>query len=300
MRPHLRAWIVLATAALAVAGPALGQSGDWSYSGSLQLASGDYSLSETTRSLLLYSGLTYETGAWTLSASLPLIDQDSPYITYAGGTPVPSGRRLGQDGDSSGTDGTGSGSSMGSGRGGRGVVEVPDPDTLDFDQTGVGDPLLRLDWRRAGDSAGPRFGVYGAVKPPLADEDSGFGTGEWDYGAGLTLANRLGRSLLLADLGYWVYGDLPDLELEDGLSYSLGLGRSWAEGRYSALASIFGATEIIDGAEAPLQASLTLNRSLGAGTKAAARSLSLTVGAGLSDASPDFSIAAGWRIRWSG
>ena len=135
------------------------------------------------------------------------------------------------------------------------------------------------------------MGVYGAVKPPLADEDSGFGTGEWDYGAGVTLSKRAGSLLFLGDLGYWVFGDLVDLELQDPFAYSIGLGRTLASGRYSVVGSVSGYTEIVDGVDGPIEASFLVSRNLSAG-----RSFNLTVSAGLTDSAPDYSLAAGWRL----
>lgn len=285
---------VLAMAAFpAVAMAADGQEAQLTYSGSLQFASGTYTLSETTRSVLLFNGISYQKGRWTLSANIPLIYQDSPYVTYAAGTPVPSGRRLGEtSGSSSGSTSSGTTSGSASGRGRGGTVIVPDPNTLDFNETGLGDPVLRADFSAFERPAqGLRLGVYGAFKPSVADEDSGFGTGESDYGAGLTVAKKIGSTLFLADVGYWVLGDLPDLELEDPVAFSVGVGRSLAGGRNSVLASVSGLTETIAGTDGPLQAAFTWSRLTPTG-----RAFSLTLAAGLTDSSPDYSVSTGWRV----
>ncbi len=290
MKTTRTALLVLATAALAaVAGAAAGQESQLTYSGSLQYASGDYTLSETTSSILLFNGFSYRKGRWNFAASIPLIDQDSPFVTYVGGTPVPSGRREGVATTStpSGMSGT---SGSGSGRGG--TVIVPNPQTLDFNETGLGDPVFRADFavfERS--SSGVRFGVYGAAKLPLADEDSGFGTGEWDFGAGITVSKKVGSTLFLADLGYWSFSDLVDFEIKDPFTYSFGLGRSLEGGRYSVLGSISGYTETVDGIDGPVEAGLTVSRLNSSG-----RSLNLMLSAGLTESAPDYSLSIGWRV----
>lgn len=282
---------ILATVALvAVASVASGQDGV-TYFGSLQFASGDYSLSETTNSLILFNGFTLERGSWTVSATLPVIHQDTPFVTYSGGVPNPSGRRQGMSPDDE-VDDDPIGGQVGRGPGGNGIDELPDPDSLTFDENGVGDPVFRFEFTAdERQNTGLTFGVYGAFKPPLADEESGFGTGGWDYGAGLTVTKRANSVFLLADLGYWIFGDLPDLNLKDPLLYSLGVGRSLKGGRYSVLASVFGNTETVDGVDGPLQASFSLNRILRSG-----RGLHVTLATGLTDSAPDVSLSAGWRI----
>jgi hypothetical protein len=150
------------------------------------------------------------------------------------------------------------------GSGGGGSVVVPDTDTLTFDETGVGDPLLGVDFGVLGPGdtggTGAKLGLYVAAKLPVADEDSGFGTGEWDYGAGVTVSGKAGVTLLFADLGFWVFGDLPDLELKHPLVYSLGIGRPLPKEKYSILAAVSGYTETIEGADGSTQLALTLDR----------------------------------------
>ena len=167
-----------------------------------------------------------------------------------------------------------------------------DPQTLDFNESGLGDPVFRADFAVSERQAsGVKFGVYGAAKPPLADEDSGFGTGEWDYGAGITVSKRVGSALFLADLGYWTFGDLPDFELEDPFTYSLALGRSLAGGNYSVLGSVSGYTGTVDGVDGPLEAGFTVSRLNSSG-----RSFNVTLSAGLTESAPDYSLSTGWRV----
>lgn len=292
---RVRAPALLTAAALATLAAAAGAppaaAGELLYTGTLSGASGDYTLSEETTSVLLLTGLSYRTERWRLSGSIPLIYQDTPFLSYAGGTPVPTGRRFG---DGSGMDGDGNGDGGGNGSRsdrGRGPVIVPDPDTLDFSETGVGDPLLRVDLEIAR-GGGSTAGVFASVKPPLADEDSGFGTGEWDAGGGVTFSRRAGAGLLLVELAYWSFGDLPDLELEDPFAASLAYGRPVGGGAVSWLAAVSGFTETLDGADGPVELSLTFSRQRPEG----GRRLSLTVAAGLTETAADGRVALGWSV----
>lgn len=263
--------------------------GELTYFGALGMYEGSYELSVDTSTLYLLNGFTYESGRWSVTASIPVYDQDSPYVTWTGGSPVVTGRRFGMDG----TAGSGSGSTpMGSHSGSRrGPVEVPDPATLDFSETGLGDPLVRADvaFTRTSDQ---RVGCYASAKIPVADEDSGFGTGEWDFGLGLSLLRAAGPGELLLEVGWWSLGDLPDLELEDPLTATVAYGTSPEGRRIGWRAFAVAWSEILDGQDGPAQVGVTLGRGVGDTTE-----LSLTMSAGLTDASADWGLAFGWKVR---
>ncbi len=136
--------------------------------------------------------------------------------------------------------------------------------------------------------------VNGFAKLPLAGVESGIGTGEWDVAGGTSIALAAGRALVFGDVAYWSYGDLPDLELRDGLSYGLGLGFPLGD-RLSLLASFSAADAIIEGVDA--YAALALAGSYAVG---AASGLNLGIGAGLTEAAPDLSVFLGWRVGLGG
>lgn len=289
MRTTQRGCVLLATLVL-LAAPLAAQGGEWTYSGSLGVASGDYTLSETTTSVIVDSSISWKSDRFRISASIPVISQDTPYVTYVGGVATPTGRRLGMSSlpsaAQSGSGGEGSGGS-GASRGG-GEIVVPDPETQNFDKIGLGDPLLRADIQLGG-SALANVGFFVAAKAPIADESSGFGTGEWDFAGGITLDWAFGDGHVFGEAGYWNYGDLSDLELEDPLSLTLGYGRVVGEGKWSYIASLWALSEGVDATDAPAEASFTLSRRLEPG-----RSVSLTLAAGLTDSTSDFRALVGW------
>jgi len=161
-------------------------------------------------------------------------------------------------------------------------------------RTGLGDPVLRLDVALPGVlGVGTRWGLFGAVKVPLADAD--LGTEEWDVGAGV-FAWRTG---LLTDayveVGYWALGDPDAYELSDPLTWRAFLTRRLASGRWAFAALTQGATEVVDGAGTSAEVGLWAGRYL-----TATRSLGLTVTAGLDDAAPDWSATLSWRLGVAG
>lgn len=281
MRARLRCslWVVgVALAIPATVTPAIAQ--DVAYSGSVQFSTGEYIFAQRTHSLYLVNGLTGSQGRLTLNASVPLILQSTPWVSYAGGGLVPSGGT--QHGEVSGH--------MGRGRFDRDGVRLAD--TTSYEEIGLGDPLARLDLEvLRGSGSLPAIRVNVSAKAPIADLDRGFGTGEWDYSAGLSITRGFGTTFVFVDVAYWVLGDLPDLELQDPVAYSLAVGRALGAGRWGLLGSISGFTRILPDTDPPLHVGLGLSRIL-----EARRSLSAGVSFGLTESSPDVSASFGWRI----
>lgn len=268
----------LAVAGLVAPHPACGQV--VAYNGSLLFATGDYIFSERTQTLFLFNGVTGSMGRFRVSASVPVILQSTPWVSYAGGGMIPSG---GMEGSEVNRQMRGHGGRQGS------VVLA---DTVAYESLGIGDPLLGagLELVRGGPVA-PSVTLSVQAKVPLADVDRGFGTGEWDYGGGLALARPIAAALVLVDLTYWWMGDLPELELKDALGYSLAVGWSLGRGRYGLLASYSGYTEIVEGSDPPAQLGLGLSVLLGDG-----KSLVGNAALGLTSSAPDVSLSIGWRL----
>ncbi len=275
--------------------PLLGQT--VRYSGSVSYSTGSYLFAERTHSFWLSNGLSVRGPKLSASATLPLILQNSGVVSVVGGQPVPTGgqgsgvvgRRAGD-----GTIGTRRGGGSGAGGGmlpTDSVVVFRDQYALE-----VGDPSLRL-----GYDAYSGFGFLRSVslslgtKAPLRGLESGVGTGEWDVGAGASVAMGVGSTWFFLDGAHWWFGDLPELELEDGVLYSAGVSRLFGESGTSLIASISGSSRIVPTAAAPLSVSLGLSRFLDRG-----RSLSLGLTAGLSEASPDLSAYFGWSLPVGG
>jgi len=265
------AGVVLAI--LATASAVTGQ--EITYTGSLQFSTGDYIFTERTSSFYLFSGLAVSAGPLGVSAIIPVIMQSTPWVSNGGTGMIPLG----------GTQH----SEVGQRKRGR---KVALPDTIESEDVGLGDPLLRADVEllKAGKIL-PSVHIAAQLKAPLADVDQGFGTGEWDYGGGVSLTKAVGGNFVFVDVSYWVLGDLPDLELQDPVAYGVTLGRPLAGGKLAVLASFLGYTEIIEDADPPAQVGFALTYRLASG-----RSLSASMVFGLTESSPDFSVSLGWRI----
>jgi hypothetical protein len=318
-----RPWARLAACAvLALSAPLSGgaaRAQEITYSGSLQFATGKYLFTERTNSAYLFTGLSVRSGRVRLSANLPLIYQSTPWVSYTSGGGVPTGgpqggavgdslRRRGGGGPGMGMDArSGLSGALASGAATGAEAAMPHlpglrlpramssrqsltlPDTASFDQVGVGDPTFRVGVDLVpADRGAVSVTLSGEVKAPLADPARGFGTGEWDGGAALSVGGRVGSTVLFGEVGYWVLGDLPDLPLENPVSYSVGLGHRLGD-RLTLLASLSGYSRIVAGTDPPLDLGGALGYRLGEG-----RSLSLGVTIGLSESSPDVSVSAGW------
>lgn len=247
------------------------------YQGSVQYATGEYIFTERTNSFYLFSGLSGSFGPATIGVSVPLILQNTPWVSYGGGGMIASG----------GTEHDSVGGHM---PGQRGRISLPD--TASFAELAVGDPVGSLDvelWDERG--ARPAVRVVAVAKAPLADVDRGFGTGAWDYGGGLSLTKTAARVFVFADATYWVWGDLPGLELKDGVAYGFAVGLPLGGLRWGLLGSVSGSTRVVEGTDPPAQLGLGLTRYL-----ESARSLSMTATVGLTESSPDVALSLGWRL----
>jgi hypothetical protein len=279
-RNRARVGRTLAAAALAVAagsGVAAAETpgSDPVYSGSVQVASGHYIFTDRTTSVYIVNGVNLTPGRFVLSASLPVIVQSTPWVTFAP-VPIPSG------GGGSGQVGSQIRDHMGRGsRSGSGTLVVTLPVESVSRQAGVGDPLLR----------GGISLLSTVVKAPIAAYDDGLGTGEWDGGAGMSLDRALGADRVFGTVEYWRLGDLPELVLNDAAMYQAGYEHVLGSGRWSVLALAQGWTTILDGTDPPIDAGFGIERRL-----SGSRGVSMTVSFGLTETAPDFTLSFGWRL----
>ena len=165
------------------------------------------------------------------------------------------------------------------------------PDTIDL-EFGLGDLILRGSLELLEERVKlPSIRLKGGVKLPLADSEQGFGTGQWDYGAGISVSKRFRSTFVFLDLEYWVLGDLPDLDLEDGLHYGASVGYLFPGGRLSGLLSLSGAIRVIGSADPPAYAGLGLSYLWDSG-------IGLTLGSslGLTESSVDVQASLGWNL----
>lgn len=282
-KPVVIVFIVGALLGLSGAGEARAQ--EVAYSGSLQYATGSYFFTEQTGSLYLTNTLSVSGRLMNLSVTVPFITQDTPWISYTATGLLPTG---GPGHDTVGMAG------QGGHRGRMQQIDPGNPDTVNYTASSFGDPSLAggvVLYRSP--AGGLAIRGNGSVKLPLADPAGGFGTGAFDYSAGLSLTARLARTTFLAlDGSYWVLGDMEELDFINPLGFSAGLGRSFADGKLMVMASLFGSSRIIEGIEPPLTAGLGLNYRV-----SSAIGLSGNAILGLSESASDFGIGAGWHIR---
>lgn len=291
----------LATLGIVVPSSAVGQ--DVSWSSSVQYTEGKYIFTETTRSYSLYSAFTLQRSRFRLSLGLPVVVQDSRAVTYVGELPIPTG---GPDHGVVANKTRGEPIQMGGGRRGAGSAgatvrppsgrqttdppadSVEAPGSMEFE---VADPVVSGGLQLV--PARGRFlglDLTGSVKIPLRDLESGVGTGELDAGLGMSAAGGEGRLMLFGDVGWWRYGDLPDLELKDVFTYGAGVGVVMGSS-LTGLVSFSGSTQVIEAVESPAEIHGLVSYGIGDVT-----SISIGCGFGLTEASPDASLSIGTRI----
>lgn len=250
-----------------------------SYIGGLQGATGDYVFGERTSSAALFTGLSLSVGRLSLMASIPVIAQTTPWVSYSGVGPLPTGGpQSGSVRDWQRTHGR--------------RRQITIPDTASYSGAGIGDPVGLASLELVRDQgAFPSLRITGGIKAPVADVDRGFGTGAWDYGGGLSLGKSAGRTMLLASAMYWSLGDLPDLVLRDVVSYGATVARSVGEGRLALMATASGSTSSVAGTDGPIQ--------LGGGVSyrwPSGRSMMATATFGVTNTAPDASLYVGWQV----
>lgn len=270
--------------------PSPGEAQSLRYSGGLQYATGSYVFDARSHSFYLSNGLTLATGRFEASASMPLILQNGGLVSAVGDRPVPTGggqhgavseRRAGERLRTHRNGGMGPGGMQ------------PPGSSLGFSeayQVRMGDPMGRLGVEVLSDRGALRsLRATGGVKLPATDLESGVGTGEWDFTLGGSALFARGSTFVMVDASYWWLGDLPDLELRDGVSYGLAVAVPVWDGRGTLMGSASGASRWVDTVDPPLTAGVALGVRLDSGW-----SLSGGVAAGLTESAPDLSLSMGW------
>ena len=157
--------------------------------------------------------------------------------------------------------------------------------------SGIGDVILR-GGKVLVPETGAGFSLSGAlsVKLPTADETKSLGTGEADYGAFLSLHQRLAGAKLSLMAGYILIGDPPLVDYNDISLYGIGISKIF--GRTNMYASIEGRRSVVTGAENPREVNLGFFHILSA-------DYAIKGGAffGLNDGGPDFGLNTG-IVKW--
>ncbi|HKL14308.1 MAG TPA: transporter [Balneolaceae bacterium] len=259
------------------------------YSGSLQYSAGSYFFTDRTESFYVSNGFGIHGDRARISFNVPYVVQSSPWISYgtAGGIPT-GGTGHKQVGQHSG----GSDNQMVDFQG-RGSRRIEVPDTVSYRQSSFSDPSVNGSVRvYTSPNQKTNLTVNASVKLPLSNPASGFGTGAWDAGAGVSLFHRMNTVYLFSDVMYWQMGDMDDLNLKNPFSLSAGAGKVFREGTWMVTASIYGSTEIIETADPPASMNAGVGYFISSGV-----SLNGTFSFGLSESSPDVSAGVGWSLR---
>jgi hypothetical protein len=265
---------VLLVSLFTMAAGSINANGQWSVSSSLQYSTGNYIYEQNTSTFYLYGGLRYRGNRWQVSASLPLISQNSDLVTGSGGAFFPSTHH--GNNESGGTHHRG-------GMGSTGTSEMIN---------GVGDMYLYGSWELLGGGGDqPTISINPRIKVPTASTEKGFGSGKWDYGISATVRKRLGQYFLLGDVGFWMLGDPDSLNYRNPLVAGVGVGRFLNHNQTGLMLYYETYSTIVSGLDPLRQLSLGLSHRLREGVM-----LNIIGAAGLSESTPDLSLSGG--VEW--
>lgn len=287
MNTICRTIIILIASAAFLIGRSTAQTLSWAGSG--QFSTGSYFFEETTKSFYFVNGLQYSNKRLTLGANVPLIIQNSPWISYTARGTFPTG------GTQHGAVGKGAGNrqptnpEMMSGMGKHGKIQLPD--TTLYNQMGIGDPWANASFSLLQPWSRTSIRITAGIKIPVASPSKGFGTGALDAGAGFSLSQRIRDFFLLGDISYWSYGDMDDLDLNNVVSYGAGIGHKSPYTNWIVNGSFRASTAFIEDIDPPMSINLGA-----AYTYPDSRSFHVLLLFGLTESAPDFSAGIGWNL----
>ena len=222
------------------------QSGEFSISGLVKWYSGNYMYRDITNTTCLYPTLGYRSDKYFVSVNLPLISQNSDLITHMGGRGViPSQDNYGNSSYNEKQDhGMFSDNHMGN----------------HMMNWALGDLYFNVE-RTILTETGyiPAFSFTGLVKLPTAGTNQNLGTGEIDYGFGISASKNLGPIYSFWDVNYYFLGDPDGFDLNDPIGFGLGLGLPASNSRLSLFAYYSGYTKILPSIEPPRELSINVS-----------------------------------------
>lgn len=218
-------------------------------SAGLDYSTGEYGSGVETTILSLPLVVKYETGDFTLKASLPWLSVKAPEGSGLG----PDGRPV---------------------EGGAGSRDT---------EEGMGDLVTSLAWA-AYDNArtGIAVDLTGKIKWGTADENKGLGTGENDYTVQADVYKTIDKTALFATLGYKVYGDPVGVDFKNVAYGGVGVSRRLSD-RSSAGLTWDYRPKVTDHGEPTNELTAFMTRKFGD-----ARKLQFYLVKGFSDGSPDW------------
>lgn len=155
----------------------------------VDFSSGDYGSDQTTDMLFIPFTAKYGTDKWSASMTIPWISLESDGQSVIG----PDGR------------------------------PIPIPGGEATSESGLGDITAAYTWfAYPGTETYPIVDVTGRIKLPTADKDKGLGTGELDFALEADLIKGIDKHSLFLTLGYKIFGDTPDFEIDNVFYTSIG------------------------------------------------------------------------------
>jgi len=293
-------FIIVETMLLGALGAGIVSAQSIFYTGSAQYSTGSYFFEENTESFSIVNGLGWSGEKFNISFHVPYIIQNSPWVSYGVSGFIPTGgpqhkavRDSSGKGSGKGQQGSGKQKAIDYGPA-NSSTSIDIPDTTSYTQQSLGDPNVYANITLYNSFSGATsIQLNTGLKVPFADPSNGFGTGKWDYGIGLSVSQKIQNYFFMGHLMKWWFGDLPDLVLKDPFTYSIGIGKSFAGGKWLINGSFNGYTTIIEGYDPPM------NVGLGVGYIITTKiSLNSTASFGLSESSSDVSIGLGWQIKF--
>lgn len=173
----------LAAGPFAWADPGPAPASSWRIGTGADYSRGDYGFATDTEVLSVPLQLSYESGSWLFTTSVPWLNIRGPAaITGAGGAPRPTSAS----------------------------------------ESGLGDVMAGATYR-FGEVIGPvNLAFTGRIKLPTADEDRGLGTGETDFYGQFDFYRTFESATPFVSVGYRALGDSAVYQLQDGLYVSAG------------------------------------------------------------------------------
>ncbi len=266
----------------------------WYINTNLQLAGGNFIYNSFDNVVSLYGGVGYQSGNFGISFSIPVVGNKNNFISQSGGMMIPIGNSKNGYGNMQNSGSSGRGM-MGNGNSMMGSTSS----AVGGMNWGFGDLYLYSNYQLVSQNEFYTDVIVNAnIKFPTASTHMGIGTGQYDYGASLTLrksfnlSDNLNSFVAILDLGYINFGDPAGITYENPFTYSFGLGKFFNDGEYSLLLYYSAYTEVVKGYEPPRQIALGLNYKI-------SENLILTgIGAaGLSNFSPEYSFSVGLKAE---
>lgn len=242
---------------------------------SLTAVGGNLSDGSHNSSYYLYGGLRYQAQDYYLSLSLPLVFNSSGSFTQLGGMYFPNGN--GND-IGGGMHSSGSQGSMMNGNQGMSALNA-----------GIGDMYIYGSYNILKETNSfPGFSSDGFIKFPTASSSFNIGTGKFDFNLAVSARKFIGTFLFYVQTGYLFLGNSSEANIENPITFSAGIGKSFLSGKHLFLLAYDSYSTIVTGFASPKQLSLgytyLINPKL---------SYTMIGSVGLNNSTSDYTISAG-------